>query len=357
MRIQSSTVAMDSRHTQYVERTHQETLEIWTTAPIAPASEAKPTPPASALAAEAAAETGDETLSFEPSPLDKLKVALIEKLLEAITGKRISIDVPEDLEDPASAKELRKKLHGLVAYAEKQRSAARPSPETAGESLNWGLRYESTTRQVEHESSAFSATGVIQTADGKEIAFSVDLRMQRSFMSEETFRFTAGNAKLQDPLVINFDGRAAELTQTKFSFDLDADGEDDQISFLKPGSGFLVLDRNGDGRVNDGSEVFGALSGDAYADLAAYDEDGNLWIDENDAIFSRLRIWTKDEAGNDRLFALGEKGIGALYLGAVATPFALKDSQNTLHGQVRRTGLFLFEDGRAGTMQQIDLAV
>ena len=38
--------------------------------------------------------------------------------------------------------------------------------------------------------------------------------------------------------------------------------------------------------------------------------DGNGWIDEKDEIFNRLRIWTKDESGNDKLVALGVAGIG-----------------------------------------------
>lgn len=360
MRIQSTAVAMESRHALHVEHHRQERLELWVDPPASRApnvgaavNERTETTPE----AVSPVESTVEALSFEPSPLEKLKVALIERLLESLTGKPISIQIPDDLKDPKDAEALAKKHHALVSHAEQQRAVQRPSAEAASERHGWGLRYESSTRHAERESSVFSAQGVVKTADGQEIAFSVDLRMQRSYLREESVRIVAGDAPLKDPLVINFDAPAAALTQTKFSFDLDADGEEDQISFLMPGSGFLVLDADGDGRVTDGREVFGALSGDAFAELAAYDEDGNFWLDEGDAIFSRLRIWTKDEDGRDRLFALGEKGIGALYLGAIATPFSMKDAENTLHGQVRRSGLFLFEDGRAGSLQQIDLAV
>ena len=41
------------------------------------------------------------------------------------------------------------------------------------------------------------------------------------------------------------------------------------------GSGYLALDKNGDGTINDGSELFGTRNGDGFADLAQYDEDGN----------------------------------------------------------------------------------
>ncbi|MDD4335684.1 MAG: hypothetical protein PHY77_08790 [Desulfotomaculaceae bacterium] len=51
------------------------------------------------------------------------------------------------------------------------------------------------------------------------------------------------------------------------------------------------------------------------------------------------------------------KGVGAIFLGNVNAPFEMKDQANLLHGAVRNTGVFLYESGRAGTIQQIDLAV
>jgi hypothetical protein len=359
MRIQSSTVAMASSHALRIEHYQTERLEAWVDPPAASAPPAKPAAPAVSPPAEVPpAEAAEDRPFFEPSPIDKLKLAIIERLLESLMGKPVKIDVPEDLQDPKEINELRKKLEALVSNARELRPAreGRPAAE-APQRQGWGLRYDYYERYHEQEKSSFSAAGVIKTQDGKEIAFSVDLHMQREFLREESIQIRAGDAPLKDPLVINFDGTAAELTQTKFQFDLDADGEEDQISFLKPGSGFLVQDADEDGRIADGREVFGALSGDAYADLAQHDEDGNGWLDEGDAIFSKLRIWTKNEQGEDQLFALGEKGIGALFLGAIASPYSLSNTNNELQGMVRRTGVFLREDGSAGTMQQIDLAV
>ncbi|NLT21247.1 MAG: hypothetical protein GXY16_09665, partial [Syntrophomonadaceae bacterium] len=74
-----------------------------------------------------------------------------------------------------------------------------------------------------------------------------------------------------------------------------------------------------------------------------------------DDIYDKLRIWTRDEQGNDVLFALGQKSIGAIFLGSAATPFALKDSANQAHGQLLTSGVFLHESGQAGVIQQIDL--
>ena len=149
----------------------------------------------------------------------------------------------------------------------------------------------------------------------------------------------------------------SQLTTTKFSFDIDSDGQNDQIAFVTPDSGFVALDRNGDGVVNDGSELFGAASGNGFAELARYDQDGNHWIDENDAVWAQLRIWSKDAAGNDRLDTLAARNVGALYLGNTATPFQLKDQANATLGVIRSSSIYLQENGTAGTLQQLDLVV
>ncbi|NLD47470.1 MAG: hypothetical protein GX660_09755, partial [Clostridiaceae bacterium] len=143
----------------------------------------------------------------------------------------------------------------------------------------------------------------------------------------------------------------------KINFDLDFDGKTEQISFVSKESGFLALDLNNDGVINDGRELFGPQTGDGFSELAKYDLDENNWIDENDAVFSKLKIWVKDDSGKDMLFTLAEKGIGALYLGNVNTPFSLKDASNNLNGVIRKSGVFLKENGTAGTIQHIDLAV
>jgi hypothetical protein len=49
--------------------------------------------------------------------------------------------------------------------------------------------------------------------------------------------------------------------------------------------------------------------------------------------------------------------VGALYLGNAQTPFALKDGANADLGRVRASGVYLREDGSAGTLQQIDVTV
>ncbi len=268
-----------------------------------------------------------------------LNIRILKAMVERFTGKKI---------DLSPIKDLRPKEGTDVEV---------PSEEGSVDNENapqGGLIYEYHESYYEQEATSFSSTGVIVTEDGKEIEFLANLQMSREFFSEESVSIRAGDA-LKDPLVINFSGAAAELTQDTFSFDIDNDGHANQISFLKPGSGFLALDKNGDGSINNGSELFGTESGNGFQDLAEYDQDGNNWIDENDAIYDKLRIWAKDGEGNDILLGLGEKGIGAIYLDSAATLFSIKDNTNTLQGQVQSTGIFVKENGGVGTVQQIDL--
>jgi hypothetical protein len=209
----------------------------------------------------------------------------------------------------------------------------------------------------ETETTTFSTEGMVKTADGREINFNLDLEMSRSFTKyyEENYTYTI--ADYTDPLVINLDSNIADLSDQKFFFDLDCDGEKEEISTLKSGSGYLALDLNEDGVINDGSELFGTKSGNGFADLAKYDADGNGWIDENDSVWEKLLIWTKDEEGNDKKYHLSEAGVGAICLNSAETEFSLnsmKDNHN--YGVIRRTGIFLYENGNVGTMQHLDLA-
>ncbi len=209
----------------------------------------------------------------------------------------------------------------------------------------------------ETENVLYKSQGKVTTADGREITFNLDLGMSRSF--REYYREEYDMSQLQrvcDPLVINFDGNVANLSDQKFFFDIDADGKEDEISNLAAGSGYLALDKNNDGIINNGSELFGPQSGDGFADLAEYDEDGNGWIDENDSVWNKLKIWCRNEKGENELYTLAEKGVGAICLQKAATDFALKNEKNQAKGFIRSTGIFLYENGNVGSVQHLDLA-
>lgn len=353
MKIDSANILLSSQHSLVEQHTRQESLRMWAgeRRPVAQAA----SPPAmpriqrdtasispESRAAQKADPAGDAQEAIENDP----RMQMIISMVEALTGKRINL---------LSMKDLR------TAHAppEAIRAPDTPSQTHAQPNAGFGLEYDLHETRHEAEQTRFSAQGVVTTSDGREIAFSLQLSMSREYREQTDVSIRLGDAVQQtkDPLVLNFNGSTAQLESAKFSFDLDNDGQADNISFVAPGSGFLVFDKNQDGLANNGSELFGAASGDGFAELAAHDLDGNRWIDENDAIFSQLKVWTRDPEGKDQLASLTASGIGALYLGSVSTEFSLKNADQQLDGQVRASGVFLNENGTAGSIQQIDLAV
>ncbi len=70
-----------------------------------------------------------------------------------------------------------------------------------------------------------------------------------------------------------------------------------------------------------------------------------------------MKIWVMDENGNQQLYSLAEKGIGAICLQNASTNYTLADDQNEAKGMVRRTGVFLYENGNVGTVQHVDMAL
>lgn len=336
MRIESAQVSLASQHSQVTHQSVQESLRVSVSATRLSLSAQARDALAGSRAPERATGGGREGGDVDP------RLAPLIRLIEEITGRPVRRFSAERLQEGAA-----------------QASRARAASAAPGQAqVRAGLNYERRELRYEAESTQVQAQGVVRTADGREIRFELSVSLQREHLQTSSVSLQVGDAaQLKDPLVLNFDGPVAELSDLRLSFDIDADGSAESLHFAGPGSGFLVLDHNANGRIDDGSEMFGALSGDGFADLAALDSDGNGWVDENDPAFARLQVWRKDAQGQDRLDSLADAGVGALYLGRAVSPFAVKDAGNQTLAQVRSTGLYLREDGQARAMQQIDLAV
>ena len=209
----------------------------------------------------------------------------------------------------------------------------------------------------EDEATYFKADGKVATEDGRSIDFNVDMLMTRSFSENYTYERESISEVFKDPLVINVKGGPVTLKDQTITFDIGSDGELDNLAILGEYCGYLALDKNEDGVINDGSELFGAKTGQGFDELAVFDMDGNGWIDENDEIFDKLRIWSRDADGSDHLVGIGVAGVGAICLSNVSTNFSIKNEVNETLGRVINSGVVLMEDGGVATVQQVDMAV
>lgn len=360
MKVAASSLEMSSTHVAVSQHSVHERLRAWIgqrpdfeamergERPRLPAPAANPAATVSLSEAGKAKQARDIAQETQDAVDNDPMLMLLRSVIELMTGHKMEVFDASEL-TPADAPAVPQLADPNQAAADQANSAPPP---------NFGVEYDRHESLTESETTHFSAVGVVRTADGQEIRFAIDLSMQRSYHEESSVSLRLGNAQRKDPLVINFAGTAAQLSDQTFSMDLDGDGERDTAHFVASGSGFLVFDRNGNGAVDDRSELFGPGSGDGFQELAALDSDGNGWIDESDAAYSRLFIWSRSGDGKDQLATLAERNVGALGVASIDTPFELKDAANQTLGSIRDTGVYLREDGSgAGTVQQIDLTI
>lgn len=368
MRIDSATYTLNSSHLATRRDDVQESLRIWTgnrrpdfnaqpgvgetTVSLSPEARAgfagnmrpvaSPPPPPQALSTSAAADSDPIADAADAAESDPL-LWLIISMVEMLTGRQIRAFSAQDMQPRAAPPAVADPHAAAAQHASPDRPAG------------FGIEYDYHAVHEEYEQTQFSAQGIVKTADGREIAFTLELSMTRSYREETTVSLRAGDAVRKDPLVLNFNGTAAQLSDRRFAFDLDRDGAMENIALLTGGSGYLAIDRNDNGRIDSGSELFGPATGTGFGELAALDSDGNGWIDANDAAFTELRLWTPDADGKGTLETLAARKIGAIATGHVASPFELRGAGNSDLGAIAASGLYLAEDGSAGSIQEIDL--
>jgi hypothetical protein len=265
-------------------------------------------------------------MSRSSKTVQELKQEIIRLLIEKITGKKLKT---------VSISDLQRKISDIDPPE---------IPQTAGEIEIRSFSYS-------YEFVRFRANGFVKTQDGKQVRFDIFFEISKQSLKMTDINLKFGDKALIDPLVVNFDGDLSDLvSDLKFEFDIDSDGEKEKIPMLNTGRGFLVFDKNENGKIDNGRELFGAVTGDGFKELSVYDEDKNNWIDENDSIFSRLGIWVKNRH-EDRIYALKEKNIGAIYLKNLKTPFVYNN------GILSQSGVYLTEDLHPKFISKIDFSV
>jgi len=149
-----------------------------------------------------------------------------------------------------------------------------------------------------------------------------------------------------DPLVLDLTGNGIDLTPPERGprIDLDGDGKIEQTAWVQGDDALLAMDRDGDGKITSGHELFGQANGgaDGFAELAALDDNKDGVIDAQDSGFSSLLLLR--EGG--RLDSLATEGITRIRLdlihpvsqsaglGGSLSALSLFERDNGTYGQI-----------------------
>ncbi|MET4732216.1 hypothetical protein ABIE64_000916 [Thalassospira sp. MBR-102] len=164
----------------------------------------------------------------------------------------------------------------------------------------------------------------------------------------EMIRIEITQVYQKDPLILDLDGDGITTSHVNDNkqFDIDGDGTIDQTAWVGGNDALLALDRNDDGIINDGTELFGDQNGakDGFAELAKYDDNNDGVIDNKDKVFSSLVLLRADGSQS----SLESEGIKSISL-TMITPL----DQRLIGGDLVAKSQFERDDGTTGTVGEV----
>jgi hypothetical protein len=166
-----------------------------------------------------------------------------------------------------------------------------------------------------------SSTGTGEEGGSLVEGASYQIQLEFSFEFSAEITVEEGEVRSSDPITFDLDGDGIELTGygNGARFDINADGRTDTTAFVTGGDAFLALDRNGNGKIDNGAELFGDQRGAAngYEELAKLDSNGDGVIDKQDEAYEDLVLWKDNGNGKTEegeLVSLAEAGIESISL-------------------------------------------
>jgi len=131
------------------------------------------------------------------------------------------------------------------------------------------------------------------------------------------------------PLALDLNGNgnsSTRLNESSVYFDMDGDGFKERTAWIENGDGLLVLDKNANGTIDNGTELFGNFTAladgnsadDGFSALLQHDENRDGKIDQNDAIYNQLNVWVDENSDGitdaGELKGLAEAGVASVNL-------------------------------------------
>lgn len=240
-----------------------------------------------------------------------------------------------------------------IASIQSSRSSAETLPDAPKESVNYQI-LRRTLGLEDPKTPAYSPAAEpaeLPAVSAQAASVSQAVASQRQLQ----VTVNAGEPEVVDPLVLDLAGQGFTTSglQRSVRFDLDADGKLDNISVPTGASVLLALDRNGNGVIDNGKELFGDQHGarHGFAELARFDANSDGRIDAADPIFDQLSLLRFDDAGRQHLQSLKDAGVAAIELSSQDVNTALN-----AYDRIAQMGRFEFADGRRGQAADLLLA-
>lgn len=192
---------------------------------------------------------------------------------------------------------------------------------------------------------------------GSRTTMQLDLKFKQTTTAEGRIGITLEELGIKkvDPLVLDLSGEGINLTEAGKGaiFDVTADGKLDSTAWVRGNTAMLVYDRNGNGVIDNGKELFGDQNGanNGFAELAKYDNNADKKINFLDPVFKALKLY-RDLNGDGKidkneLQTLPELGIKALNLDFKRTNADINGNSLVLSGNFER------EDGSTGQLADV----
>ena len=203
--------------------------------------------------------------------------------------------------------------------------AAEPTLDSLRRLINEGLSSDDASVKADAEDARdrMEQDGVWNDGETSDACDEPNVAQQETPAEQKNIRVV-----ILDPLVIDLDGDGIELVSLENSsvqFDLDGNGFAESTGWVSADDGFLVRDVDGDGIIQDVSELFGDTNGfeDGFLNLASFDENQDGMIDASDSVYSELEIWRdlnqNGVSDEGELFSLQDIGIESINLSTSTT--------------------------------------
>jgi len=170
-----------------------------------------------------------------------------------------------------------------------------------------------------------SETGQTQSQNGQSESQSFTMQLEFEFEIEVKFNASVQvkteGVQQSDPIMFDLDGDGFELTNYRdgAKFDILGNGQKASTAFVTGGDAFLAIDRNGNGTIDSGKELFGDQNGarNGYEELAKLDTNGDGVINAKDKVFDQLKLFRDNGNGvteDGELISLADAGIKEISL-------------------------------------------